>query len=72
MTRQLELDDSVIARGDTLSPAQLGLLLADLQLSAETAASPERFRRALALLARPAGTRCNGVSTQQTWVALTG
>ena len=54
MARRPELDNSFVARGDMLDATQLGLLLDDLQLGAGTATSPERFRQALALLARPA------------------
>ena len=51
MTHHLEHSQWPKADGDRLSDAHHGLLLDDLQLSTRITEHPERFRRALALVA---------------------
>jgi hypothetical protein len=55
MTEHFELHHPLIARGDRLSDAHLGLLLGDLRLGAGITRHPERYRQALALVANAVG-----------------
>jgi hypothetical protein len=52
MSDPFELPCSAKAHGNRLTDANLGLLLDALQLGTDVTTHPERFRQALALLAR--------------------
>ena len=65
MTNQLEMNQALMARGHQLSDPQLGLLLDDLQLGVGIATYPERYRQALALVARAAGLQRTGTGVSQ-------
>ena len=55
MTEHFELHCPLIAHGDRLSDAHLGLLLGDLQLGTGITRHPERYRQALAFVSNAVG-----------------